>query len=73
LSVVARVAILLSMSGNPDPVVDFRDLAARSVVAAEYFKVAGQLPAWARAELDSWRCSDAAAGERRSQVRAGIA
>lgn len=29
-------------------------MALRMVAAAEYFKKAGELPSWARAELDSW-------------------
>ena len=33
---------------------EFRRAAVRMVAAAEYFKASGDLPPWARAELDSW-------------------
>jgi hypothetical protein len=32
----------------------FRAAALRMVAAAEYFKSAGDLPPWARSELESW-------------------
>ena len=36
-----------------------RAAAIRMVAAAEYFKAAGELPSWARNELESWDSSDA--------------
>lgn len=47
---------------------EFRKAAVRMVAAAEYFKSAGDLPPWARAELDAW--SDAAAAPRAGVSRA---
>lgn len=34
---------------------EFRKAAVRMVAAAEHFKASGDLPPWARAELDSWK------------------
>lgn len=36
------------------PSSEVRAMAVRMVAAAEYFKVAGEIPSWARAELNSW-------------------
>lgn len=47
---------------------EFHDVAARVIAAAEYFKSAGQLPDWARAELREQAACDAAAAERHAVV-----
>jgi hypothetical protein len=53
------------MTQDFDPIAEFRDTAARMVVAAEIFKSAGTIPSWARAELQSWREHDGSpVGER---------
>ena len=44
--------------------------ALRMVAAAEYFKAVGELPSWARAELESWNSPAEANRERPSSVRA---
>lgn len=44
---------------------EFRRAAVRMVAAAEYFKASGDLPPWARAELDSWN-DDADAQARKA-------
>lgn len=42
------------MDRDAAAMLEFRRAAVRMVAAAEYFKAAGDLPPWARAELDSW-------------------
>jgi hypothetical protein len=39
---------------------ELQDVAARVIAATEYFKSAGHLPSWARAELDFGRRETAA-------------
>jgi hypothetical protein len=46
------------MSHGPSPIAP-RAAAIRMVAAAEYFKAAGELPSWARNELESWGGPDA--------------
>lgn len=50
---------------------EFRTAAVRMIAAAEYFKSAGDLPTWARAELDSW--SEQAAAGRAAAPNAAAA
>ena len=49
---------------------ELRTAALCMVAASEYFKAAGQLPAWARAELDEGRLCDAIDRERHARVLA---
>jgi hypothetical protein len=57
------------MTHDADSIAEFREAAGRMVVAAEIFKAAGTIPAWARAELQSWRDPDGtAAVERHTAV-----
>jgi hypothetical protein len=49
-----------------------RAAAIRMIAAAEYFKAAGELPSWARAELDSWDSSDPVDREGRSSDLASL-
>jgi hypothetical protein len=44
-------ALVMSHSPSPFPL---RDAALRMIAATEYYKSAGHLPQWARAELDTW-------------------
>lgn len=50
---------------EPSSADEFRDVAARVIAATTYFKSAGHLPDWARAELES-RADREAPSERRS-------
>jgi hypothetical protein len=47
---------------------ELQDVAARVIAATEYFKSAGHLPSWARAELDP-SDREASAYERRTSLR----
>jgi len=55
-----------NMSHSSSSSMDPRAAAIRMVAAAEYFKSAGELPSWARTELESWSRSDARDVGRRS-------
>jgi hypothetical protein len=57
------------MSDNPTAPIGLRAAAIRMVAAAEYFKASGELPPWARAELESWNSPAAVNLERRSPLR----
>lgn len=46
------------MSHNVNAITEPRAAAIRIVAATEYFKSAGELPSWARSELQSWNSSD---------------
>ena len=50
----ASTARFLGMVADPAPSSEVRAMAVRMVAAAEYFKVAGEIPSWARAEVNSW-------------------
>jgi hypothetical protein len=57
------------MTHDADPIEEFREAAARMVVAAAIFKSAGTIPPWAREELQSWREHDGgAAGDGQARV-----
>jgi len=57
---------LVMSHDRPSPF-PLRDAAIRAIAAAEYFKAAGHLPAWAREELETWSIPGAADDrERRS-------
>ncbi|MFP5361153.1 MAG: hypothetical protein ACLGI5_00310 [Thermoleophilia bacterium] len=45
--------MLIACSTDDAATTEFRKAAVRMVAAAEYFKSAGDLPPWARAELDA--------------------
>ncbi len=59
------------MSHDPSSAAELQDVAARVIAATEYFKSAGHLPGWARAEMQSRADRDEAASERRSPRLAG--
>lgn len=54
------------MSHNPTSTSEMRAAAIRMIAATEYFKAAGELPSWARAELEAWNGCDAIDHERGS-------
>jgi hypothetical protein len=57
------------MSHNhPSSAVELRAAAMRMIAATEHFKASGDLPTWARADLESWNRSDAAAAARRARL-----
>jgi len=60
------------MSHDPRSAAELRDVAARAIAATEYFKSAGRLPEWARAEMQSRADCEDAASERRSQARGRV-
>lgn len=53
----AGIVDAVGMSQHATPAEEFRDAAMRMVAAAEHFKAEGELPPWARTELDSWDAS----------------
>ena len=63
--------MMRAMGRDSATTLEFRRAALRMVAAAEYFKAAGDLPPWARAELDSWDddADDGNAGPRRPDRR----
>ncbi len=57
------------MSQTAIPTAEPRTAVIRMVAATEYFKSTGELPAWARNELQSWNRSGTAHDERRRTSR----